>query len=91
MKKGLVILETDIQAGLMLFYQRTLEDESFHLRIGYDIVEISGVAAQEIGLEIPGMACLKVGSDPLPKALCLPDVDDSTRAVFKEVHAGRSG
>jgi len=88
-KEGLVVLQTDIQQGLVLFDQRTFQYKRFDFGIGEDDVQVTGISRQVCRFEVGGAPFLKIGANPMAKVFPLADVDDLAAGVMKKVDPGR--
>ena len=82
---GLVILEHDIVARLVLLDQVRLEDERLGLVVGDDELEIGNPRDQLLGLGIHRPGGLKVLAHTLAEALRLADIDDFTTGILVEI------
>ena len=76
MQEGLVVLEVDIELGLLFFYQVTLQKESFQFIIGQDVIQILDVFLENLGFPIESARNLKIGTDPVLETLGFANVDD---------------
>jgi hypothetical protein len=84
---GLVVLEPDVIAGLVAFYQVCLEQQGLSLGIGDREIDRRGAIGHAGD---PVAAGIGVGTNPVPEIDRLPDVDHDVvlggaRRVFEEL------
>ncbi|MNC41993.1 hypothetical protein D3C75_907880 [compost metagenome] len=85
-RKGLVVLQKHIIAGMVLFDQVALEYQGFHIAFGDDIFEIGNFAYQLLRLDV--MAAGKIRPHPVLQHLSLAHIDDGAFTVLHQITAG---
>ena len=85
---GLVVLEKDVVAGLMLLDEGVLEDKGLSFGAHDDVLDTTDLAHQKAGLRA-GYVALEVATDAATQVLRLPDVDD--RALLADVLVAAGG
>ena len=85
---GLVVLEKDVVAGLMLLDEGVLEDKGLSFGAHDDVLDTTDLAHQKAGLRA-GYVALEVATDAATQVLRLPDVDD--RALLADVLVAARG
>ena len=85
---GLVVLEKDVVAGLMLLDEGVLEDKGLSFGAHDDVLDTADLAHQKAGLRA-GYVALEVATDAATQVLRLPDVDD--RALLADVLVAAGG
>ncbi|MCU0243960.1 MAG: hypothetical protein MUE80_04290 [Acidobacteria bacterium] len=84
--EALVVLEAEVEAGLVLLDVVVLEEGRFLLGARQDVVDVGRLAEDAADLEV-GFG-QEVGADPVAQGAGLADVDDLARGALEEVDAG---
>ena len=84
--EALVVLEAEVEAGLVLLDVIVLQEGGFLLGAGQDVIDVRRLAQDVADLEV--RIGQEVGADAVPKGAGLADVDDLAGRVLEEVDAG---
>ncbi len=84
---GLVVLQVDVVAGLVLLDEGVFQDQGFFFRVREERLHLAHFGHEETkrGPPVPGFP--EIGPDPVAEVLGLADVDDRPGRVFHQVHA----
>ena len=87
----LVVLEPDVEDGLVALDQRRFEHQRLRLVGGHDVVERLDLLGECAHLRLEAAAGAEVGADARPQALRLADVEHLGAGVLHDVDAGALG
>ena len=84
-QESFVILEFDVEFGLLLLDQITLQEKGFQFIIGDDVIQVVDVLPQDLGffIEIPRGS--KIGTDTVLETLGLANVDHFPAWVLEKI------
>ena len=88
---GLVVAQQDVEARLVLLDEIVFKCERFLLVIDEDVVDVARFRDQRAGLDVRQLVFVEIAANARPEHLRLADVDDFSRGVLVQIHAGAEG
>ncbi len=89
-EEAFIVGEVGVVAGFPLFDELAFEEEGFGFAFDFEDVEIGDDIDEGADFRLEGEAAggLEIGGDAFFEGFGFADVDDSSEAVFHQVHAG---